>query len=368
MAENWSSTGEPSVLFLNDGHGKFRRLSWTDGTFRDESGAPLAEVPWELSFTVAIRDINQDGNPDIYVCNDFQDPGTVVAGDGHGGFRAVARRALRSTPHFSMTADFADIDNDGADDLFVTDMISRSHGLRMRQVKPDIPPIAHTRERCGTGRRSGATFLFLNRGDGTYGDIANYSGVASSDWSWSTAFLDVDLDGSRTSWSARGTIMTRRTRTPWGVRNKLSQADKNDVRIVPLKEDAAQQPRQPQHQQQWHRLHDGKSDDESHVPCRPGHQRRKVGGGIRRGAGLGKAGWQQRAELKERDDDEQQYAREERGLPLRSNLKHSHGDEPGSFVVGRRWYHGTIRNRLRSPRAWHASIFTVPHNRVAGNG
>jgi len=137
--------GEPSVLFLNDGHGKFRRVSWTDGTFLDESGAPLTEVPWELSFTVVIRDINQDGNPDIYVCNDFQDPDRLWLGDGHGGFRAIARNALRSTPHFSMTADFADINNDGWDDFFVTDMMSRSHGLRMRQVKPDIPPITHPR-------------------------------------------------------------------------------------------------------------------------------------------------------------------------------------------------------------------------------
>ena len=138
------------MLFLNDGHGKFRRASWTDGTFLDESGAPLAEVPWELSFTAVIRDINQDGNPDIYVCNDFQDPDHLWLGDGHGRFRAIAREALRSTPHFSMTADFADINNDGWDDFFVTDMVSRSHELRMRQVKPYIPPISpHAGESVG---------------------------------------------------------------------------------------------------------------------------------------------------------------------------------------------------------------------------
>ena len=37
--------------------------------------------------------------------------------------------------------------------------------------------------------------LFLNRGDGTYAEIAHFSGVAASDWTWSAVFLDVDLDG-----------------------------------------------------------------------------------------------------------------------------------------------------------------------------
>src|SRR5438067_10634891 len=37
--------------------------------------------------------------------------------------------------------------------------------------------------------------LFLNRGDGTYSEIAQLSGVQASEWSWGVVFLDVDLDG-----------------------------------------------------------------------------------------------------------------------------------------------------------------------------
>jgi hypothetical protein len=37
--------------------------------------------------------------------------------------------------------------------------------------------------------------LFLNRGDGDYSEIAYFSGLYASDWSWSPIFLDVDLDG-----------------------------------------------------------------------------------------------------------------------------------------------------------------------------
>src|SRR6185295_4478671 len=37
--------------------------------------------------------------------------------------------------------------------------------------------------------------LFLNRGDGTFAQIAERAGVDASGWSWSTELLDVDLDG-----------------------------------------------------------------------------------------------------------------------------------------------------------------------------
>ena len=37
--------------------------------------------------------------------------------------------------------------------------------------------------------------LFINRGDGTFTEVAQYAGVAASGWSWGTMFLDVDLDG-----------------------------------------------------------------------------------------------------------------------------------------------------------------------------
>jgi len=224
--------GEPGAFYLNDGKGHFRKMSWTDGTFRDESGAPLAEVPWDLAFSVVIRDINQDGNPDIYVCDDFQDPDRLWLGDGKGGFRAIAREALRSTPHFSMCADFADINGDGLDDFFVTDMISRFHPLRMRQLKPESPIIAWTREKAWDRPQIRRNFLFLNRGDGTYADIANYAGVASSDWSWTAVFLDVDLDGRTDILVGTGHYYDTQDLDAMEASKRLTPAQKNDGKIL----------------------------------------------------------------------------------------------------------------------------------------
>ena len=186
--------GEPDAFYLNNGNGTFARQSWTDGRFRNEAGQPLKAAPWDQGLSVMFRDINADAHPDIYVCNDFQTPDRIWMNDGTGQFRAIAQHAIRTTCHFSMGVDFADIDRDGHDDFFVSDMLSRVHRLLMRQTGATTPPVSYVGEDIDRyqARRN---VLQLNRGDGTFADIANFAGVDASDWTWTVLFLDVDLDG-----------------------------------------------------------------------------------------------------------------------------------------------------------------------------
>ena len=62
--------GEADVLYRNEG-GRFVPLAFTDGSFLDEQGQPLSEPLYDWGLSVMFRDINQDGAPDLYVCNDF---------------------------------------------------------------------------------------------------------------------------------------------------------------------------------------------------------------------------------------------------------------------------------------------------------
>ncbi len=186
--------GEVDAIYRNAGGKSFAPLSFTDGTFLDEDGKPLAEPPFDWGLSVMMRDLNQDGRTDLWVCNDFDTPDRVWLNQGTGKFRAAPRLAFRKGSHFSMGIDVADINRDGHDDVFVVDMLSRDHAMRMdmqgdRNPPLPLPGLFENRPHYMVNT------LYLNRGDGTYAEMAAFAGLEATDWSWTPLFLDVDLDG-----------------------------------------------------------------------------------------------------------------------------------------------------------------------------
>jgi len=186
--------GEPDVLYRNDGRGHFQPRSFTDGSFLNEDGLPLTDPPRDWGLAAQFHDLDSDGAPDIYVCNDLFTPDRIWINDGQGKFRALPRLALRNTSTFSMGVDFADIDRDGYVDFFVVDMLSRDHQKRHVQVSESNPtplPVGLIDIRPQVLRNN----LQINRGDGTFAEATYYAGLEASEWSWGPIFLDVDLDG-----------------------------------------------------------------------------------------------------------------------------------------------------------------------------
>jgi hypothetical protein len=186
--------GEPDVLYHNLGGGRFEPVPWTGGAFLDEDGKPLQQAPPDWGLSVMFRDLNGDGKPDLYICNDFSTPDRIWINQGQGRFRALARLAMRQMPLSSMALDIADIDRDGFDDLFVGEMLSRDHHRRLVQrtnLRPEMLPLGVIDNRPQYSRN----MVQLNRADGTYEEVAQYLGLEASEWSWTPIFLDVDLDG-----------------------------------------------------------------------------------------------------------------------------------------------------------------------------
>ncbi len=73
-------------------------------------------------------------------------------------------------------------------------MLSREHERRMVQtvgVGRLFLPVGKIDNRPQYKENT----LFLNRGDGTYAEMAHLSGLEATEWSWMPIFLDVDLDG-----------------------------------------------------------------------------------------------------------------------------------------------------------------------------
>ncbi len=184
--------GEADVLYHNDGQGHFTSIPFPSG-FQDANGQP-SEPPYDWGLGVAFRDLNGDGAPDIYVCNDTDSPDRIWINDGHGHFRALGPAALRHSSLSSMGVDFADLNRDGLDEIFVVDMLARNHSDRLTQrakAGPEHSVFGQFLDRLQFPQNT----LFWNRGDGTYAEIAAFAGLTATDWSWCPLFLDVDLDG-----------------------------------------------------------------------------------------------------------------------------------------------------------------------------
>ena len=186
--------GEPDVLYRNLGGTNFVAVPFTSGAFLDEAGRPLTAPLFEWGLTAQFRDLNADGRPDLYVCNDFQTPDRVWLNQGGGRFQLLPRLAVRKNALFSMAVDAADINGDGHLDFFTLDMMSREHSQRMRYLgdrnpPPQLPGVYDDRPQYGLN------MLFLNRGDDTWAEIGQLAGVEAAEWAWSCVFLDVDLDG-----------------------------------------------------------------------------------------------------------------------------------------------------------------------------
>jgi len=189
--------GQPDAFYLNDGDGHFSVVDWLAGQFLDEEGAPLKVLPRHWGLSVAFRDFNGDRLPDLYVCNDFlYGNDDFFLNQGGGVFRRIAKDGIRHSSWSAMAVDVADINRDGHFDFMVVDMLSQDLTRRLTQranyeTGSKLREVGMILDRPQQQHNS----LYLNRGDGSYAEIAHLAGVEASEWSWSLAFLDVDLDG-----------------------------------------------------------------------------------------------------------------------------------------------------------------------------
>jgi hypothetical protein len=169
-------------LYRNNGDGSFEIVDHEAGIGGNFMG--LSATWW---------DYNNDGRPDLYVANDFTGPDQLYRNDGNGRFTDVIKTAIPHTPWFSMGADFADINNDGRLDFMATDMSGTDHysqKVAMGDMVEDAWFLSFP-----WPRQYMRNALYLNSGTDRFQEVAYLCGLASTDWTWSPIFGDLDNDG-----------------------------------------------------------------------------------------------------------------------------------------------------------------------------
>lgn len=176
--------GPPNLLFRNDGGGRFEEVA---------DAAGLGPTNDRFSFAAAWGDYDSDGDPDLYVANDFG-RNNLYRNNGDGTFDDVAAELGVEDLGAGMSAAWGDYDGDGDLDLYTANMWS-SAGLRITgsQRFEDVAPTAS--QRALFRRQAQGNSLFRNDGEQGFSDVSEEARVRTGRWAWASDFVDLDSDG-----------------------------------------------------------------------------------------------------------------------------------------------------------------------------
>jgi hypothetical protein len=167
-----------------------------EGVFTDVTAAAgIVNKTWGLS--AAIADFNEDGWPDVYICNDFLEPDHLWINNRNGTFTDRIHSSMDHISFYSMGSDMADINNDTRPDLVVLDMVSSDHERSKRNMASMSTDMFRTMVDLGYHHQYMTNVLQLNNGGGDFSDIGQLAGISKTDWSWSPLLADFDNDGYR---------------------------------------------------------------------------------------------------------------------------------------------------------------------------
>ena len=191
-AQDWEGVpdmfkGVGDMLLRND-NGKFVDVSEEAGIYGSLIGFGLG---------VMVSDVNGDLWPDIYISNDFYERDYLYINQKNGTFTEEIKDF---TSHLSLSAmgiDIADINNDGNADIFITEMLPEEDERVKSVMTFEGYDIFKLKQSKDFYQQYIQNTLQLNNGNGSYSEVAYYSGVAKTDWSWSGLLIDMDNDGLR---------------------------------------------------------------------------------------------------------------------------------------------------------------------------
>lgn len=169
--------GPPNRLLKNLGNGKFAKSD------------AIIDI-WSNTFQATWADYDEDGDVDLYLCNDFS-PDYLFRNDGEAGFVDVTEMVGGPTMRgYGMGATWGDYNNDGLQDLYISNMYSKAG----KRILSQLPEVDNKFFLSANGNR-----LFENTESQTLklvsGEDESEQQVTKAGWSWGGQFSDFDNDG-----------------------------------------------------------------------------------------------------------------------------------------------------------------------------
>jgi len=177
--------GPPNMLLVNTGNGAF-------DVAKENEQIQL----WRQSFQATWTDFDNDGDPDLYVANDYGSD-NFLRNDFPNGFKDITRDSGIAIG-FGMGVSWNDYNNDGLIDLYVSNMFSKAG----QRITADVSEIDPRFKKLATGN-------YLYRGNGEKLELVSGTSpvsmqVAKAGWAWGGQFVDFNNDGFTDIYSPNG--------------------------------------------------------------------------------------------------------------------------------------------------------------------
>jgi hypothetical protein len=164
----------------------------SDGTFEDVTErAGLRQTGWGQG--ACVGDIDSDGFDDLYVT--YWGQNRLFRNRGNGTFEDITDRAgLKTARRWGAGCAFLDYNRDSRLDLVVANYID------MELASTPVPESGLCRYKgiavaCGPpGLKGGKNVLYRNKGDGTFEDVSDASGIAAASGTYGLGVSTTDFD------------------------------------------------------------------------------------------------------------------------------------------------------------------------------
>ncbi|MBU2584072.1 MAG: VCBS repeat-containing protein, partial [Bacteroidetes bacterium] len=198
-------------LLLNNGNGYFQNVS-------EQSGRPVGEN--ERTNSAVFGDVDNDGDLDLFITNEYS-TNRLFLNNRNGFFEDVTEKSGLKSKNGGMCAAFGDVDGDGYLDLYVTNWAAKNVLYRNETNKLSGIKFTNITDSAGVGgefytksnavcfadidndgdldlfvtNRRASNRLYLNKGNNEFEDITKNAIGLDSMLSYGASFADFDQDG-----------------------------------------------------------------------------------------------------------------------------------------------------------------------------
>jgi enediyne biosynthesis protein E4 len=193
---------------------KVRNPIYEDRLYRNDNGhfkdiseqAGIISNALNFGLGVVASDFNDDGWPDLYVSNDFEESDYFYLNNKNGTFSESFAKCMNLTSLNTMGVDAADYNNDGLTDLVTLDMLPETNYLLKTHAGSNNFDKTNLLIKNGFQPQFSQNMLQRNNGDGTFSEVGQLAGISNTDWSWAALFCDFDGDTNKDLFVGNGFV------------------------------------------------------------------------------------------------------------------------------------------------------------------